>query len=96
MLIKWTDLASDDLDAIQSYIVKENSPSVAIDVVLKIMNVTELVLANHPNAGRFGRLKDTRELIIDGVPFIVIYRQLDNQVQVLRVLHDSQQWPLAN
>lgn len=56
MQIKWTDLASNDLDAIENYITTENSPSVAMDVILRIINVTELVLTNHPNAGRFGRL----------------------------------------
>lgn len=95
MQIKWTDLASNDLDAIENYITTENSP---IDVILRIINVTELVLTNHPNAGRFGRLKGTRELVIDGVPFLAVYRQLErlNQIQILRVLHDAQQWPSAN
>ena len=98
MQIKWTDLASNDLDAIENYITTENSPSVAMDVIIRIINVTELVLANHPNAGRFGRLKGTPELVIDGVPFLAVYRQLErlNQIQILRVLHDAQQWPSAN
>ena len=98
MQIKWTDLASNDLDAIENYITAENSPGVAMDVILRIINVTELVLTNHPSAGRFGRLKDTRELIIDGVLFLVVYRQMErlNQIQILRVLHDAQQWPSAN
>jgi len=96
--IKWTDLASNDLDAIENYITAEKSPGVAMDVILRIINVTELVLTNHPSAGRFGRLKDTRELIIDGVLFLVVYRQMErlNQIQILRVLHDAQQWPSAN
>ena len=96
MQIKWTDLASNDLDAIETYIARENSLKVAADVILKIINVVELVLTNHPKGGRLGRLKDTRELVIDGVPFIVIYRNTQEQIHVLRVLHDSQQWPLAN
>ena len=98
MQIQWTDLASNDLDTIEDYIATENNPNVAIDVILKIINVTELVLTNHPNAGRFGRLKGTRELVIDGVPFLVVYRQAErlNQIQILRVLHDAQQWPSAH
>mgnify|MGYP003539828431 FL=1 len=98
MQIKWTDLASNDLDAIENYTATENGPSVALDVILRIINVTELILTNHPNAGRFGRLKGTRELVIDGVPFLAVYRQLErlNQIQILRVLHDAQQWPSAH
>lgn len=98
MQIKWTDLASNDLDSIENYIAQENHPDIAIEVILRIINVTELVLTNHPKAGRFGRLKGTRELIIEGVPFLVVYRHMEqlNQIQVLRVLHDAQQWPSAN
>jgi len=65
---------------------------------LRIIKVTELILTNQPNAGRFGRLKGTRELVIDGLPFLAVYRQLErlNQIQILRLLHDAQQWPSAN
>jgi len=93
--IKWTDLASDDLDQIEAYITEENSPVIAIDVVLKVIDTAELVLSSHPSAGRLGRVKGTRELVIDGVPFILVYRSVEHlsQVQILRVLHDTQQWP---
>ena len=95
MQLKWTDLAAADLDHIEAYIAQENSPAVAIDVVLKIIDTTEMVLSEHPVAGRLGRVKETRELVIGGIPFIIVYRQtsLQNQLQILRVLHDSQQWP---
>ena len=95
MQLKWTDLASEDLDHIEAYITDENCVAVAVDVVLKVIDTAELILLSHPSVGRLGRVKGTRELVIDGVPFILIYRfhQRLNQVQVLRVLHDSQQWP---
>lgn len=98
MQLKWTDLAEADLDKIEAYIARESSPGVAIDVVMTIIDTTHLLLPNHPGAGRLGRLKGSRELVIDGLPFIVIYRQNHalNQLQVLRVLHDAQQWPSAN
>jgi plasmid stabilization system protein ParE len=82
--LKWTDLANDDLDQV-----------VAIDIVLRIIDTTEMMLSNHPEAGRSGRVKNTRELVITGVPFIVIYREVKTlqRIEVLRVLHDAQQWP---
>lgn len=95
MQIKWTDLAAKDLDNIEAYIATENSPLVAVDVVLKVINSSDVILSNHPQAGRPGRVSGTRELVIDGIPFILIYRIVDRlgQVQILRVLHDAQQWP---
>jgi toxin ParE1/3/4 len=93
--LKWTDLSLADLDHIEAYIAKDNSPVVAIDVVLRVIDTTELILPDHPDAGRPGRVKSTRELVIDGIPFIVIYRvnRRLGHIQVLRVLHDAQQWP---
>ncbi len=98
MQLKWTDLADTDLEKIEAHIAQENSPIVAIDVVMNIIDSTHLILPDHPRAGRQGRLKNTRELVIDGVPFIVIYREniSTNCIDVLRVLHDAQQWPTAN
>ncbi len=95
MQIKWTDLAAADLDHIEDYIAKDNSSSVAINVVLRLIDATEMILPDHPGAGRMGRVKGTRELAINGIPFTVVYRQMDslNQLQILRVLHDAQQWP---
>ncbi len=95
MQLRWTDLANIDLDYIEEYIAKENNTNTAIDVVFKVISTVELILLSHPHAGRLGRLRGIRELVIDGVPFIVIYRIVEplNQLQILRVMHDSQQWP---
>ena len=98
MQLKWTDLANADLEQVEAYISRENSIGVAIDIVLRMIGAVEMILPNHPEAGRFGRVMNTRELVINGVPFIVIYRILDRprRVEILRVLHDSQQWPPIN
>lgn len=98
MQLKWTDLAARDLDHIETYIATENSPAVAIDIVLTVISTAELVLFSNPRAGRPGRVRDTRELVIDGIPFLLVYRIVDRieQVQILRVLHDAQQWPVED
>lgn len=95
MQLKWTDLAVADLDHIEEYIRKENSTAVAINVVLNVIDNSELILSDHPQAGRIGRVKDTRELVIDGLPFIVVYRVI-HELQILRVLHESQHWPTVS
>ena len=95
MQIKWTDLAEADLERIENHIAEENHPIVAIDIVLGVINTVERILPHHPHAGRPGRVKGTRELVIDGAPFIAIYRVIEplDHLQILRVMHDSQQWP---
>jgi addiction module RelE/StbE family toxin len=92
--LKWTDLALADLDRIETYIAADNSLLVAIDVVLRIIDTVDIILPEHPEAGRIGRVENTRELVIDGTPFLVIYR-ITRAVEILRVLHGAQQWPRA-
>jgi toxin ParE1/3/4 len=35
----------------------------------------------------------TRELVVSGSPFIVVYRVKGKRIELLRVLHSSQHWP---
>jgi plasmid stabilization system protein ParE len=35
----------------------------------------------------------TRELVIEGLPYIIPYRVRDNHVEILRVLHTARRWP---
>lgn len=91
MQLKWTDLADIDLEKVEAHIAEDNSPIVAIDVVMNIIDSTYSILPEHPCAGR---VKSTRELVIDGLPFIVIYREhvTANCIEILRVLHEAQQF----
>ena len=97
MQLKWTEPAAADLYNIETFIAEENSPVVAAAVVLKVIDAAEMMLSSHPQAGRLGRVKGTRELVVGGLPFIVIYRWVADlqHVHILRVLHTAQQWPPA-
>jgi toxin ParE1/3/4 len=52
-------------------------------------------LTGYPRIGRTGRRKGTRELVVPGTPFIVVYRILEREgrVQIVRFLHGAQKWP---
>ena len=45
MQLKWTDLAGTDLEKIEAHIAQENSPSVAIDVVINIIDSSHSILS---------------------------------------------------
>ena len=94
MRVRWARPATFDLDVIEAYIAEDN-PLTAIDVVLRVIDKVEGLLAEHPRIGRLGSVEGTRELVIDGLPYVVIYREAVEEVQVLRVLRDSQQWPAS-
>lgn len=91
MRIKWTQGARNNLNQIEDYIAQDN-PKAAVDVVIKIIKTVEL-LSNNPAMGRVGRIFDTRELIINGTPFIVPYRIKSEQIEMLRVFHGFMKWP---
>ena len=48
------------------------------------------LLADFPNRGRPGRRVGTRELLINGLPYLVVYSVKINRISVVRVLHTSQ------
>jgi toxin ParE1/3/4 len=87
MKIRWVSLALADLEEAADFIALDN-PDAARKMVRRIWQSAKL-LAEHPDAGRAGRVPGTRELIIGGTRFILPYRVKDNTVQILRVLHSS-------
>ena len=91
MIVEWLEEASgqryDQLD----YIAQEN-PIAAIRLDEEIEAQTES-LAQNPEIGREGRVAGTRELVIARTPFLAVYRIVPDQIQILNLLHQSQQWP---
>lgn len=51
------------------------------------------MLTDHPGMARPGRVEDTRELAITGLPYVVPYVHERDTVTVLRVLHGAMKWP---
>lgn len=50
-------------------------------------------LIDFPASGRIGRIAGTRELVINGTPYVVAYTVSETTVRILRVLHGVQEWP---
>jgi len=91
MQVQWTVSAGLDREAAIDYIAKDNL-SAALSQLDEIEGQTDR-LADYPKLGRPGRVKGTRELVVNRTPFIVVYRIKGEFIQILRVLHGAQQWP---
>ncbi|HET7332840.1 type II toxin-antitoxin system RelE/ParE family toxin [Dyella sp.] len=93
MILVWLPRALQDRDAQIEYLAERN-PHAAIEQG-DLLDETIAGLSNHPRMGRQGRVRGTRELVIAGTPFIVVYRErsLAKRMEILRVLHGAQQWP---
>jgi addiction module RelE/StbE family toxin len=89
--IQWTKRASENLDAIEQYIEKDN-PIAAAKTALRILTAISL-LQEHPELGRPGRVYGTRELVIPQSYYIVPYAIKGDKIQILRVFHTAMQWP---
>jgi toxin ParE1/3/4 len=50
-------------------------------------------LAHFPNRGRRGMLPGTRELIVHGTPYYLVYYFFDPGVEISRVIHHARDWP---
>jgi plasmid stabilization system protein ParE len=81
--MRWLIGATKSLRAAHRYIAAE-SPNAAAKAAerLEVM-ISRLVI--HTELGRPGRRPSTRELVVRGVPYIVIYRVVDPEVQILRI-----------
>jgi toxin ParE1/3/4 len=91
MQIRWLRLALEDIDEMAEFIAKDNQAA-AVKIVQLIYDRVHL-LVQHPDIGRPGRVPGTRELYVEGTPFIVPYRILKDEIQVLRVFHGARKWP---
>lgn len=92
MQIVWTEAASEDLNSIEDYVFQDN-PKAAIEQILRIINLVEEHLSDNPGMGRSGQVPKTRELVVSGSPYIVVYRVKHQILEIIRVIHGAQQWP---
>ena len=91
MRVRWTTPATEQFVSAYEYIADENRATAA-RAANRIWKSTEL-LANHPLAGREGRVVGTRELVIRGTAFIVAYRIEKKEIWILAVMHAARKWP---
>jgi toxin ParE1/3/4 len=89
--IVWLRTAERNLEEQLEYI-EERNPHAA-DTLAEKIAATVASLADHPRRGRPGRVAGTRELVVPGTRYIVVYAVERDYVRIHRVLHGAQRWP---
>lgn len=101
MTIRWTQPANDDFLGIVSWIAANNRAAAA--KVGRLILAAVEKLDDFPFRGKPGRSPDTRELVVLGLPYLVVYSvepaappvPASQTVVILRVLHGAMLWPSA-
>lgn len=91
MHVYWTHDAVSDLDEIIQYL-RQQDLEYALRLI-KTIRSSALTLISFPLKGREGRVADTREKIIFGSPYLIIYGIKDDIITTFRVIHSSQNYP---
>ncbi len=91
MEVVWLEEALQDLKEIGRYIA-EDDPVAAYRVLTKIEASTNS-LQHHPQLGHSGRVPQTREVVVSGLPNIIPYYIKRQEVRILAVMHTSRKWP---
>jgi len=93
MTIRWMPLAEKDLDAVYDY-VRQDDENAAKKLIARIFSAVGMLM-RHPLAGRAGRVRGTRELVVAATPYIIPYCTRQDEIQILAVLHGARRWPTS-
>jgi len=87
--ICWLEKAAIDLEEAYDFILFGNPPA-AGNEINKVLEAVKR-LSGNPGMGKAGRVAKTRELVVAGTPYIVIYRAKGNRLEILRIFHGARQ-----
>jgi toxin ParE1/3/4 len=87
MKITWAPEAKRQLSDIWHYIALDD-PRAADRMVARLVAAVEK-LGHFPHLGRPGR-EQSRELVVSGTPFVVVYRADAGEVRIGTILHGAQ------
>ncbi|MFZ0802698.1 MAG: type II toxin-antitoxin system RelE/ParE family toxin [Terriglobales bacterium] len=93
LTVHWTPIATNHLRSTYEYVARDNARA-GQALIERILSVAER-LRDFPRMGREGRVDGTRELVIAGTPFVVVYRLHRRRVEVVAVFHAARKWPEA-
>jgi addiction module RelE/StbE family toxin len=91
MKIRWTEDALNHLREAYDYI-QLDKPSAAARMA-DLIEAAAQNLSLFPEMGRPSKRPRTRELLVPGTPFILVYRVSGDALQILALYHGAQNWP---
>ena len=93
MRVRWSRAARDDAEAIWEFYAEHD-----VELARRVLRETLSAigrLEDHPRVGRPGIVDGTRELVVLGLPHVVIYEIVEREVRILRVHDGRSNWKIA-
>jgi len=83
--------AADDLENIYRWIARD-SPGNAAIVLGRLLDAIDRTIPAFPGIGRAGKVHSTREWIVSGLPYIIVYTidKARDTIDVIAVFHGAQ------
>ncbi len=91
MKIFWSEASIRHLKEALKYIQAESTTGAA-NVRRRILSTVWRV-GQMPNSGRIGRVERTREAVVPGSPYIVVYEISAVSVEIVGIWHAAREWP---
>lgn len=87
MRVVWTPEATDDLEAILSYLA-DRSPAAAASVAARIDHTLHAI-SQFPRAGRLDDETGAREWVVPGLPLLIIYVESTDLIEIIALFHTA-------
>jgi toxin ParE1/3/4 len=88
MKVRWLTNALNGLVTVRVRLAEEN-PRAARNVADRIERSVSR-LAEFPASGPEGTVQGTREVVVTGLPYVLVYRVVGSEVHILRLFHQKQ------
>jgi toxin ParE1/3/4 len=90
MILEWSQTALVQLADQLEYVAVDN-PGASRRLRERVFAAVESLL-DFPEIGRPGDRRGTRELVVTGTPYLVVYEYEEPVIRILRVWHARQDW----
>ncbi|HVP85309.1 MAG TPA: type II toxin-antitoxin system RelE/ParE family toxin [Rhizomicrobium sp.] len=90
-MVTWAPKAILDLREAWDFIAADNE-SAADRIVSQLQRAGE-GLDQFPKLGRAGKVSRTRELVVAGTPYFLVYYIRRDHIEIARAVHGARQWP---
>lgn len=90
MKLRWAPRAIRSLSEAYDYIAFDN-PQAAARIVQRLETAAQQLVL-FPMMGRQGMRPKTREWVVGGTPFVLVYRVEQDHISIVALLHGSRDW----